>query len=84
MAALRRDVSPEELSRATGIDPWFTRAFNRIAQMESRLIRETLTPELLWTAKRLGFGDEKIAILADRTADQIRKTRIDWDIRPGL
>jgi carbamoyl-phosphate synthase large subunit len=82
MAALRRDVTPEELSRATGIDPWFTRAFNRIAQMESRLIHETLTPELLWMAKRLGFGDEKIAILADRTADQVRKTRIDWDIRP--
>ena len=82
MAALRRDVTPEELSRATGIDPWFTRAFNRIAQMESRLIHETLTPELLWMAKRLGFGDEKIAILADRTADQIRKTRTDWDIRP--
>ena len=82
MAALRRDVTPEELSRATGIDPWFTRAFNRIAQMESRLIHETLTPELLWMAKRLGFGDEKIAILADRTADQVRKTRTDWDIRP--
>ena len=55
MAALRRDVSPEELSRATGIDPWFTRAFNRIAQMESRLIHETLTPELLWMAKRPGI-----------------------------
>ena len=82
MAALRRDVTPEELSRATGIDPWFTRAFNRIAQMESRLLHETLTPDLLWMSKRLGFGDEKIAILADRTADQIRKTRIDWDIRP--
>ena len=82
MAALRRDVTPEELSCATGIDPWFTRAFNRIAQMESRLIHETLTPELLWMAKRLGFGDEKIAILADGTADQIRKTRQEWDIRP--
>ena len=82
MAALRRDVTPEELSRATGIDPWFTRAFNRIAQMESRLIHETLTPELLWMAKRLGFGDQKIAILADRTEDQVRETRKDWDIRP--
>ena len=82
MAALRRDISPEELSRATGIDPWFTRAFNRIAQMESRLIHETLTPELLWMAKRLGFGDEKIAILSDRTSDQVRKTRKEWDILP--
>ena len=82
MAALRRGVTPEELSRATGIDPWFTRAFNRIAQMESRLIHETLTPDLLWMAKRLGFGDEKIAILADRTADQVRKTRKEWGILP--
>ena len=32
MAALRRGVAPEDLSRATGIDPWFTRAFGRIAR----------------------------------------------------
>ena len=82
MAALRRDVTPEELSRATGIDPWFTRAFNRIALMEGRLIHETLTAELLWRAKRLGFGDEKIAVLADRTPDQVRSARKEWGIHP--
>ena len=82
MAALRRGVSPEELSRATGIDPWFTRAFNRLARMEDRLIHETLTPELMWTAKRLGFGDEKIAILADLTPERARSLRREWDIRP--
>ena len=82
MAALRRDKTPEEVSRATGIDPWFTRAFNRIALMELRLLDETLTPELLWMAKRLGFGDEKIAVLTDRAAEQVRAQRIEWDIRP--
>ena len=82
MAALRRGVSPEELSRATGIDPWFTRAFNRLARMEDRLIHETLTPELMWMAKRLGFGDEKIAILADLTPERARSLRREWDIRP--
>jgi len=82
MAALRRDKTPEEVSRATGIDPWFTRAFNRIALMELRLLDETLTPELLWMAKRLGFGDEKIAVLTDRNAEQVRAQRIEWDIRP--
>ena len=82
MAALRRGKTPEELSRATGIDPWFTRAFNRIAQMELRLLDETVTPELLWMAKRLGFGDEKIGVLTDRTAEQVRAHRHDWDIRP--
>ena len=82
MAALRRDVSAEELSRATGIDPWFTRAFHRIARMEERLIDETLTPELLWMAKRLGFGDEKIGILSDRSPERVRALRREWDIRP--
>ena len=82
MAALRRGVSPEELSRATGIDPWFTRAFNRIARMEDRLIHETLTPELMWSAKRLGFGDEKIAVLADLTPERARNIRREWGIRP--
>ena len=82
MAALRRGKTPEELSRATGIDPWFTRAFKRIAQMELRLLDETVTPELLWMAKRLGFGDEKIAVLTDRTAEQVRTQRHEWDIRP--
>ncbi len=82
MAALRRGVEPEKLSRATGIDPWFTRAFARIARMETRLLSETLSPELLWMAKRLGFGDEKVAVLTDRTPDQVRSLRHEWDLRP--
>ena len=82
MAALRREKTPEEVSRATGIDPWFTRAFDRLARMELMLLDETLTPELLWMAKRLGFGDEKIAVLTDRSAEQVRAQRIEWDIRP--
>ena len=82
MAALRRGITPEELSRATGIDPWFTRAFDRIASMESRLLSESLTPDLLWEAKRLGFGDEKIATLTDRSADQVRALRQECGIRP--
>ena len=82
MAALRRGVSAEDLSRATGIDPWFTREFQRVARMEERLLAETLAPDLLWTAKRLGFGDEKIAALTDRTPQEARALRLEWDIRP--
>ena len=82
MAALRRGVAPEDLSRATGIDPWFTRAFGRIAKMERRLLSEALTPDLLWAAKRLGFGDEMIATLTDRSADQVRALRQECGIRP--
>ena len=82
MAALRCDVSPEELSRVTGIDPWFTRAFSNIASMERRLLSETLDPRLLWEAKRLGFSDEKIGVLTDRSTEQVRNLRHQQDIRP--
>ena len=82
MAALRRGVGADELSRITGIDPWFTRAFRRIAAMERQLLSEPLGPELLWEAKRLGFSDEKIGVLTDRSMDQVRGLRHQWDLRP--
>ncbi len=80
--ALRREVTPEELSRVTGIDPWFTRAFENIVHMERRLLGETLTEYLLWQAKRLGFSDDRIGLLTDRTHEQIRSLRRQWDLRP--
>ena len=80
--ALRRGVTPEALSRVTGIDPWFTRAFENIVGMEARLLGETLTQDLLWQSKRLGFGDDRIGLLTDRTHEQVRALRRRWDIRP--
>ncbi|MBM3933000.1 MAG: carbamoyl-phosphate synthase large subunit [SAR202 cluster bacterium] len=82
MYALRRGVHPETLSRITGIDPWFTRAFLRITKMEERLMHETVTRDLLWQAKRMGFSDRKIGVLSDRTTDEVRTMRGKWGIRP--
>ena len=79
---LRRGVSPEALSRATGIDPWFTRAFQNIALMEEELLSSHLDADRLWRAKRLGFSDVKIGELTDRTAQQIRDLRHEWNLRP--
>ncbi|MFC1937331.1 carbamoyl-phosphate synthase large subunit [Chloroflexota bacterium] len=82
MAALRRGISPENIFRRTKIDLWFLSKFQNIVDMEKRLLNETLTPELLWQAKRLGFSDEQIGTLADRLPEQVRKLRHDWNIRP--
>ena len=79
---LRRGVSPEALSRKTGIDPWFTRAFQNIALMEEELLSSHLDTETLWRAKRLGFSDEKIGELTDRTTRQVRDLRHQWNLRP--
>jgi carbamoyl-phosphate synthase large subunit len=82
MAALRRGITAEALSRYTKIDLWFTTKLQNIIDMEKTLLSETLTPELMWQAKRLGFSDEQIGTLADRLPEQVRQQRHDWNIRP--
>ncbi|MCH7740488.1 MAG: carbamoyl-phosphate synthase large subunit [Chloroflexi bacterium] len=81
-ASLRRGKTPEELSVATGIDPWFTRALERIVAMEKRLLAEDLSPSLMYLAKRLGFTDVQIGTLADMLPEQVRTQRQEWGIRP--
>ncbi len=81
-AALRAGRSPEEISIATGVDPWFTRALHRIVTMERRLLSEDLTPTLLRAAKRLGFSDAQVGTLADLLPEQLRAQRLEWGIRP--
>ncbi len=57
MASLRRGMPTNTIAAQTGIDPWFLRRLETIIQMEGRIQREPLTDELLWEAKRIGFGD---------------------------
>ena len=82
MAALRRGSLPEELSAQTRIDLWFLDKLQNIIDMERELLSQTLTPELLRRAKRLGFSDEQIGTLADRLPEQVRQLRHDWNMRP--
>ena len=80
--ALRRGVTPPEMVRRTLIDPWFIQALKRTVDMEAKLLAETLTPELLRSAKRLGFSDEQVGVLSDMLPEQVRNQRQSWDIRP--
>ncbi len=82
MAALRRGIGAEEIVAQTKIDRWFISKLENIIGMEKRLLSQTLTPELLREAKRLGFSDEQIGTLADRLPEQVRELRHNWNIRP--
>ena len=57
MSALRRGVSVAEIARRSHIDLFFLQKLAGIRDMEQRLLAESLTPGLLWEAKRLGFAD---------------------------
>ncbi|PVV83152.1 carbamoyl-phosphate synthase large subunit, partial [Dehalogenimonas alkenigignens] len=82
MAALRRGITPQVIFEVTRIDLWFLNKMLNIVGMEKRLLSETLSPDLLRDAKRLGFGDEQIATLADRLPEQVRDLRKQWNILP--
>ena len=82
MAALRRGTDPLALSQTTGVDMWFLDKLMNIIGMEKRLLAETLSPDLLRAAKRMGFSDKQIATLSDRLPEQVRMLRDEWDIRP--
>ena len=58
MAALRKNVPPSKLIEKTFIDPWFISVLDRLVDMEAILLKEDLTPQLMWKAKRMGFPDK--------------------------
>jgi len=82
MAALRREMSPEEIYRISGIDPFFLSKLAHLVVMERRLLVDRLTPALMGEAKRLGFSDAQIGTLADLLPEQVRTLRQEWGIRP--
>ena len=81
-AALRRDVSVDEICRLSRMDHWFVEHFHSIVRMERQLLNEDLTPHLLRDAKRMGFSDDNIAELADTLTDRVRALRRTLGIRP--
>ncbi len=82
LSALRRGMSPEALSRKTGVDPWFTRSLENIVDMEKLISSSALSPSLLLKAKRIGFSDDVIGVLTDRTGKEVRSLRRELNILP--
>jgi len=72
--ALMIGVSVRRICESTGIDRWFIYQIQKICDCEKELLKttlETISPELLTKAKRLGFGDEQIArIIKDGSTDE--------------
>ena len=75
VAALRRGVGIDRLHELSLIDRWFLHKLAHIVSLEGDLGEQSLSDELLWTAKRAGFGDAAIARLSGRSEDEIRRRR---------
>ena len=75
--ALRRGVTVEDIHEYTQIDPWFIDKIKILVEMEQRLHRDWLTPELLREAKRLEFPDRVIAELSGVPEAEVKQMRYD-------
>ena len=82
MKSLRLQTKPDELSKQTGIDPWFTRSFARIVSVEKEIIKGNLDDVLLRRANRFGLSDAIIGKLSNLKSEEIRNLRISLGIKP--
>jgi carbamoyl-phosphate synthase large subunit len=90
--AILSNISTREIYEITGIDPWFIRQLEELIAFEKELIRfsagESLSinnPNLhsiLYQAKKLGFSDKQLALLWNKTEEEVRKVRKKLGILP--
>lgn len=73
---IRKGATYDEIHGITKIDRWFIDKIAILVEMEQRLKRETLTPELLAEAKRIEFPDKVIAGYAGMTEREVHDLRI--------
>ena len=81
--ALWLGATTEQVHSATKIDPWYLEQIQLINSFARTIIEAgDLTPELLASAKSLGFSDLQIANLRGITEAQVRQERYANNIRP--
>ncbi len=80
--AMRRGMPPEEVSALAHWDNFFTLKIKNIIDMEQRLSKEELTPDLLEAAKSMGFADVVIADLSHGKEADVRSFRKENGIIP--
>lgn len=80
--------SPDEISNATGIDPWFIGRIKNIVDYYKKMQQDAesnkLNRDILVQAKKLGFSDQQIAEIYDLDYQTVRKLRIKNNILPKV
>ncbi|MCX6676929.1 MAG: carbamoyl-phosphate synthase large subunit [Methanothrix sp.] len=79
--ALKRGMSSEEISKITGIEPYFLYRMENIIAVEEEIAAE-LDAQTLRKAKRTGFTDEQIAGIVGKSREEITDMRISLGIIP--
>lgn len=78
--AVRRGMGYDLIHGITKVDNWFIDKLAILTEMEARLSKEALTPELLKEAKRIEFPDTVIASLTGKTPEEVKTMRYENNI----
>jgi carbamoyl-phosphate synthase large subunit len=85
--ALEQGWSTADVHDATNIDPWFLEQFAGIVELRRQASFGDLShmsPDLLRTLKRSGFGDRQVAALTDETEAAVRERRGEEGLSPSF
>ncbi len=83
--AFRIGMTAEEIFAETAIDPWFLEQIEQIILKEKALSGRTLaslTFDELRYLKQSGFSDRRLAKLLGATPEDVRKRRVELNVRP--
>ncbi len=90
-AALELGMSKEKINGLTGIDPWFLREIEELAQFGKYLkeeVKDLMTlsrnPALFRQAKAFGFSDRQLGHLLKAPEITVRDLRHSLDLRPAF
>ncbi len=73
--ALKMGVSVNRIYELSAIDPWFIEKIQNIVNTESKLKESELDESVLRNAKKMGFSDNQIARVKEKTPDEVREIR---------
>ena len=83
--ALKQGISPQQITNWSKIDQWFIEKIKNITdQMKILESKKALSPQLVQTAKWLGFSDKQIAILRNTKESLITRYRHTNAIHPTI
>ena len=83
--AFRRGMSIEQVHGFSHIDPWFLAQIEDIVRHEKALAGKTIAAldrDWMWTLKRAGFSDSRIAKLLAAEQSEVRERRHALGVRP--
>ena len=83
--AIRHDWSIEKINHLCGIDFWFLNEIKNIISQEKMLKEKNLQdikPEELFSLKKIGYSDSRLASLLKSSEADVRSHRIKNDIKP--